>query len=569
MKLRIFRCSQRRRQILLRRSCAAMFFVIGASLAYIHFRLGWKLPGRFRGVRTVPAGIDKQSVLLHYADAGLDVESAARHQQNPDPAAAAVRPAAADGLWTGHNAIASYVMNRQFSMDETLRRFSIFFNTAWGDAALPIDAGGDDDVKGDESDEVAEEGAGLKDKAVEVKVEPKDERDELDEDNEVVEAGTASDEEGYSTDEPTTSTTTTVSYDDDDDAGSDNEEAESDAEQQQHGGGDQTKTSKNKVVITSTTKKVFKKRTVKPVTSTVAPSSSSTPSDLALCDAECELFRSRLETWPRDKPKAVIYYLIHRSSLKNLFRSIGSVDKHFNRRFRYPIVVFVEPDMDNDVDRKFIMSSVAKIAPTSVRLLYIQVVRFRLPPYVDEAKVPKLAGFGRRKRTIGYRHMCRFHAGGVYDQPIIRSAGLEFGWRLDDDSLLTSAINYNVFQYMHDHDMQYGYRKINRGWSPVDFALWDAVDGYINNSRLQPTFYRQWPKNKARFFNNFEISALKVWMSPAYQDYFRFVDRLGGIYYYKWGDAAIKTIAVTLFIPRHKTHLFKDVKYAHKTPIKR
>ena len=282
------------------------------------------------------------------------------------------------------------------------------------------------------------------------------------------------------------------------------------------------------------------------------------------CDAECQRFRSQLASWPSNKPKAFIYYLIHRKAMRSLRRSIGALHRYFNHRFRYPIVVFVEPGLDNIADRQRIADMVPADSKSLPPSIYIQVVRFRIPDYVNASLVPRMAGFGSRKRTIAYRHMCRFHAGGVYDQPIVRSPGLEYSWRLDDDSLIRRPIDFDLFQVMRDGGYQYGYRKINSGWSPVDYALWDAVDRYLNATpSLTTTFYRQWPKNAARYFNNFEVSYLPVWMSPQYRDYLKFVDRLGGIYYYKWGDAAIKTIAVTLFIPRDRTHLFTGIAYSH------
>ena len=282
------------------------------------------------------------------------------------------------------------------------------------------------------------------------------------------------------------------------------------------------------------------------------------------CDVECQKFREELASWPSTKPKAFIYYLIHRPAMRSLGKSIRALHQNFNRRFRYPIVVFVESDLDSVADRRRIGEMVPTDGESPPPPVYVQVVHFKIPDYVNTSLVPRMAGFGSRKRTIGYRHMCRFHAGGVYDQPIVRSPGLEYGWRLDDDSLIRRPINYDLFQVMRDGGYQYGYRQINKGWSPVDYALWDAVDQYLNSTpSLKPTFYRQWPKNAARYFNNFEVSALRVWMSAQYRDYFNFVDRLGGIYYYKWGDAAIKTIAVTLFIPRDRTHRFTGIAYSH------
>ena len=42
------------------------------------------------------------------------------------------------------------------------------------------------------------------------------------------------------------------------------------------------------------------------------------------------------------------------------------------------------------------------------------------------------------------------------------------------------------------------------------------------------------------------------------------MDKLGGIYYYRWGDAPIKTIGVSLFMRKGNLHWFKDINYTHK-----
>ena len=66
------------------------------------------------------------------------------------------------------------------------------------------------------------------------------------------------------------------------------------------------------------------------------------------------------------------------------------------------------------------------------------------------------------------------------------------------------------------------------------------------------------------YYNNFEVSALSLWRSPDYQHYIEYVDSLGGIYYYRWGDAPIKSLAVALFVPSTKIHQFTDVPYQHR-----
>ena len=83
-----------------------------------------------------------------------------------------------------------------------------------------------------------------------------------------------------------------------------------------------------------------------------------------------------------------------------------------------------------------------------------QAVRFDIPSFVNQSAVPKRAC----TKTIGYRHMCRFHAKTLYEQPILD--GLQYVWRLDDDSFITKPIRYDVFRLMRDGRILYAYRSV-------------------------------------------------------------------------------------------------------------
>ena len=151
--------------------------------------------------------------------------------------------------------------------------------------------------------------------------------------------------------------------------------------------------------------------------------------------------------------------------------------------------------------------------------------------------------------------MCRFHAKQVYDQEIL--VGLKYVWRLDDDSLLLTTINYDLFAFMDRHRLQYGYIYLWKLPDEVNWTkyLWEAAKLYKKTRQIESQYFDSWTEPHA-FFNNFEISDLSLWTSQQYKDYIDYIDLLGGIYYYRWGDAPIKTIAVTLFLRVEDTHLF-------------
>lgn len=61
------------------------------------------------------------------------------------------------------------------------------------------------------------------------------------------------------------------------------------------------------------------------------------------------------------------------------------------------------------------------------------------------------------------------------------------------------------------------------------------------------------------FWSNFEIGDMEFWRSSVYQEYFDYLDRKGGFYYERWGDAPVHSIALGLFEDSSKIHWFKDI----------
>ena len=60
---------------------------------------------------------------------------------------------------------------------------------------------------------------------------------------------------------------------------------------------------------------------------------------------------------------------------------------------------------------------------------------------------------------------------------------------------------------------------------------------------------------------------MAVGRSSSYQEYFRALDDLGGIFYHRWGDAPIHLLGVALFLLEKQTHRFTDIAYAHKVYV--
>ena len=64
-------------------------------------------------------------------------------------------------------------------------------------------------------------------------------------------------------------------------------------------------------------------------------------------------------------------------------------------------------------------------------------------------------------------------------------------------------------------------------------------------------------------WSNFEIGNLNWLRSQAYLDYFESLDRDGGFFYERWGDAPVHSIAASLMLKKDEIHFFNDIAYYH------
>lgn len=70
--------------------------------------------------------------------------------------------------------------------------------------------------------------------------------------------------------------------------------------------------------------------------------------------------------------------------------------------------------------------------------------------------------------------------------------------------------------------------------------------------------------NLCHFWSNFEIANMQFFRSPVYESYFEFLDRKGGFFYERWGDAPVHTLAVSLMLPADQIHFVANTGYFHK-----
>lgn len=124
---------------------------------------------------------------------------------------------------------------------------------------------------------------------------------------------------------------------------------------------------------------------------------------------------------------------------------------------------------------------------------------------------------------------------------------------------------------MEEYNKTYGFTinvyddpKSVRSLWPVTQSFLDANPQYLSrdNSLLWLTDRKRRPGrydeangySTCHFWSNFEIGDLDFWRSEAYEQFFEHLDRTGGFFYERWGDAPVHSVALGLFLDNEKIH---------------
>jgi alpha 1,2-mannosyltransferase len=264
---------------------------------------------------------------------------------------------------------------------------------------------------------------------------------------------------------------------------------------------------------------------------------------------------------------AVIIYMSRMRDVPLLFRSISLLCLNFKYIRDYPIVVF-----HDDIDRPTISNLMVALHR---RFGYIpnikfELLQFEMPEWVTTD--PSKYVVPMNEAWMGYRHMCRFHSGGIYKEP--RLAKYDYYWRLDSDSYIYSPINYDPFEKMRSQDFEYAYMCDEEGEVPsVAQDLWETTVKFMEESNIPMNDYLKsrlvdgrWNYNM--FYTNFEIAKFSFFRGKDYMAYFDYLDKSGGIYYKRWGDAPIHWLGVRLFMNPSKIWAVKDITYHHNAWVR-
>jgi alpha 1,2-mannosyltransferase len=295
--------------------------------------------------------------------------------------------------------------------------------------------------------------------------------------------------------------------------------------------------------------------------------------DCTKCDASHPTAPKRRGRFQRessgDKVKAAFVILARNSDIEGLNKTIPMLEERFNSKFNYPYVFL------NDVpfNERF-KTAVRQLSPSKMSFGTIPTEHWSYPSWINVTRADEARADMERRDIIyggslSYRHMCRYNSGFFFRHPILQE--YDYYWRVEPWVEFFCDVDYDPFLFMKKNNKDYGFTIMVPEYRETIPTLWGTVEKFMdeNSQIVHPKnclkMFRSddGSYNMCHFWSNFEIASLKFFRSGAYLKYFEYLDKSGGFFYERWGDAPVHSIAVAMFLPKEKVHYFEDIGYFH------
>ncbi|BGP06318.1 hypothetical protein JCM10049v2_002139 [Rhodotorula toruloides] len=290
----------------------------------------------------------------------------------------------------------------------------------------------------------------------------------------------------------------------------------------------------------------------------------------------------RVKAPPRDEEIAVnttqrvsatFVMLARNSDVWGALDSIRQVEDRFNHRYHYDWLFLNEEPFNDEFKRH-----VSGIASGKVQFGLVPESEWPkgFPESIDQEKALRLINeMGQKPIPYGgsvpYRKMCRYQSGGFWKHELLDP--YEFYWRVEPNVKFLCDIPYDPFRVMKDQSKVYGFVVSLYEYQATIETLWATTKNFTDAhpEYLAEPNMLEWISedgggtyNGCHYWSNFEIARIDFWRSEAYRAYFDHLDKSGGFFYERWGDAPVHSLAASLFLRPDQIHWFYSIGYRHE-----
>ncbi|KAI9015903.1 hypothetical protein DFJ74DRAFT_608939 [Hyaloraphidium curvatum] len=281
------------------------------------------------------------------------------------------------------------------------------------------------------------------------------------------------------------------------------------------------------------------------------------------------------------RQSACIFVLARNDDVGQLSEAIASFERAFNARFRYPYLMVSDVPFD-DFFVRGVKEAIARargigtgeLNRTEVEFGVVPKEHWEMPEFIDKEAAEEwrtMMGPAGADVPYGssrsYHKMCRYQSGFFFRHPL--ALKYRYYWRLEPEAKFFCRIDYDVFGFMAGNGIKYGFSIMMSEFEATVPSLWPLTFLYAKQHRINSTLLRFFgdpfkiEHNDCYFWSNFEIGNMSFFRSPAYLSYFDHLDRSGGFFLERWGDAPVHTLGAALFLSKTEVHWFEDIGYEH------
>ena len=165
--------------------------------------------------------------------------------------------------------------------------------------------------------------------------------------------------------------------------------------------------------------------------------------------------------------------------------------------------------------------------------------------------------------TMGYRHMCRWFSGELYNHP--RMALYDYYLRLDTDSYIHTKFQYDLFKWAVNIQCKYGFIApgIQIDHHTVIEGLWQASNQWMHETDKSIYIDCTTIPNGKMFYTNFELGYIPWFKESGYMEYYNYLDNTGGFFTKRWGDAPIKYLGINMLMDKKHIQPVTGITYQH------
>ncbi|KAK6544527.1 hypothetical protein TWF694_001217 [Orbilia ellipsospora] len=265
------------------------------------------------------------------------------------------------------------------------------------------------------------------------------------------------------------------------------------------------------------------------------------------------VYSPRIEKVQRGKEKATLVMLAKNTELYQVRESMRRLEDRFNHRYNYPWTF-----MNDRPFTKEFMEVTKNIASGPTEYVLIPKEHWGFPEWVNQ--------------TLAREKMYEMGQAGILYGGSVSYRRVEPGVHYFCDQF------YDPFTWLRENNKTYGFTMVMSDYLTTIPTLWEHADAFftenptlVHLNNMHPFILGEKERdgkrykdyNTCHFWTNFEIANLDLWRNDRYIKYFEHLDKSGGFFYERWGDAPVHSIALATMVDKAQIHFFNDIGYDH------